>query len=117
VRIEIEEAQNGWVIRSNETRREPNVFEFDGNNRFKTSLENIVVTAERALNYILSEMVGSSHYRVEINEDIEDAKNGINPRNMLSVESDISSISGLSSETLPGGFSPSTPVDAEKVFP
>jgi hypothetical protein len=72
MRIEIEEAENGWIIKSNESRREPKVFEFDGTNRFKTNLENIVMTAERALEHILKEMINSTAYKVKIVEDIED---------------------------------------------
>lgn len=75
MKLEIEEASNGWVIKAfGESRREPRVFEFDGNNRFRTSLENIISTASRALNHILGEMVGSQHYKVVVTEDVEDPK-------------------------------------------
>jgi hypothetical protein len=74
VKIEIDEAENGWIIRSTENRREPRIFEFDGTNRYRTTLEVRMVAVERALNHVLNEMIGSVSYKVKITEDIDDAK-------------------------------------------
>lgn len=72
MKLNIEEASNGWIITSNESRKEPAVFQFDGKNRYRTSLETIVVTATEALQYILCEMLGSQHYKVQVTEEVQD---------------------------------------------
>lgn len=84
--IIIDEASNGWLIRSGESRKEPRVFEFDGANRFRTNLENIVKTAERAMQFVLEEMVGSAHYKVVIMEDTDDQSTSVPAAGDLSVQ-------------------------------
>lgn len=102
--IVIDEASNGWLIRSGESRKEPRVFEFDGANRFKTTLENIVTTAERALQFVLEEMVGSQHYKIVIMEDTDDNQS-----------STISPSGDLPVQAHPGGLRLPGKVDAQEV--
>lgn len=93
-KIEIKEAYNGWIIDSSgESRNEPRVFEYDGTNRFRTTLENRMDTALRALTHVLANMIGSPRYKIVLKEDDDDAK------------SDISAVSSLPDQTLPGGLS------------
>ena len=88
-KIEIKDASNGWIVEiSGESRHEPRVFEFDGLNRFRTTLENRMDTALRALTHVLGSMIGSTRYKIVIKEEEDD-----NP--------DIPVIAAVPDQTLP----------------
>lgn len=102
-KIEIKEAYNGWIIEaSGESRHEPRVFEYDGTNRFRTTLENRLDTIARALTHVLASMIGSPRYRIVVMED-EDAK------------SNIPTSDRVPTEALPGGLPASASLDVGEV--
>jgi hypothetical protein len=67
VKIEIEEAYNGWIVKSSEhSSREAIIFEHKAGNKWRTSVETICESAQGVLNFILQQMLNSDRYTIVI---------------------------------------------------